>query len=127
MRVNTVILLLLLLPFNPSKCTVSSQKYTSPFLHTTLSQKWGGGVCLNIINFVSCIRPSRRSSHNLHDDCRHEYELQPLNTCAIDVPLRRRVVRERGYHVHEAICEASQRKNSICADPFTVAAAFRSK
>ena len=45
----------------------------------------------------------------------------------IDVALRQRVVRERGYHVHEDICEASQRENSICADLFTVAAAFRSK
>ena len=44
--------------------------------------------------------------------------------CAIDVALRQRVVRERGYHVHE---DASQRENSICADPFTVATAFRSK
>ena len=31
-------------------------------LHTTLKQKWGGGVCLNI-HFVSCIRPSCCSSH----------------------------------------------------------------
>ena len=46
---------------------------------------------------------------------------------AIDVALRQWVVRERGYHVHEDIWEASQRENSICADPFTVAAAFRSK
>ena len=50
-----------------------------------------------------------------------------FNTCAIDVALRHRVVRERGYHIHEAIWEASQRENSICADPFTVTAAFRSK
>ena len=28
-----------------------------PFLHTTLKQKWGGGICSNI-QFVSCIRPS---------------------------------------------------------------------
>ena len=32
----------------------------------------------------------------------------------------------RGYHVHEAIWEASQCDNSICADRFTVTAAFRS-
>ena len=31
------------------------------------------------------------------------------------------------YHVHEDIWEASQRENNICADPFTVPAAFRSK
>ena len=37
------------------------------------------------------------------------------------------VVRERGYHVHEAIWEASQRENSVCADPFIVAAAFCGK
>ena len=43
------------------------------------------------------------------------------------VPLRQRVARERGYHIHEAIWEASQRENSICADQFTVTAAFRSK
>ena len=48
-------------------------------------------------------------------------------TCAIDVAFRQWVMRERGYHVHEAIWEASQRENSICADPFTVAAAFHSK
>ena len=41
--------------------------------------------------------------------------------------LRQRVVRERGYQVHEDIWEASQHENSICADPFTVAAAFRIK
>ena len=50
-----------------------------------------------------------------------------MNTCAIDVTIRQWVVRERGYHIHEAIWEASQRENSICADPFTVAAAFCSK
>ena len=27
---------------------VSSQKYVAPFLHTTLSQKWEGDICLNI-------------------------------------------------------------------------------
>ena len=45
----------------------------------------------------------------------------------VNFNLRQWVVRERGYHVHEDIWEASQRENSICADPFTVAAAFRSK
>ena len=50
-----------------------------------------------------------------------------LNTCVIDVELRQRVVREKGYHVHEDIWEASQHENSICADPFTVTAAFHSK
>ena len=34
---------------------------------------------------------------------------------------------ERGYHVHKDIWEASQRENSICADPFTVTAAFCSR
>ena len=38
-------------------------KIRHPFLHTILRQKWGEGICLNI-NFVSCIRPSHRSSHN---------------------------------------------------------------
>ena len=47
--------------------------------------------------------------------------------CAIDVALRQRVVCERGYNVHGDIREASQRENSIHADLFTVAAAFRSK
>ena len=31
-------------------------KIRPPFLHTTVRQKWGGGVCSNI-QFVSCIRP----------------------------------------------------------------------
>ena len=34
-----------------------------------------------------------------------------LNTCAIDVALRQRIMRERSYYVHEAIWEASQREN----------------
>ena len=42
--------------------------------------------------------------------------------CAIDVALQQWVVCERGYHVHEDTWEASQRENSIYADPFTVAA-----
>ena len=33
-----------------------------------------------------------------------------MNTCAIDVELWQWVVRERGYHIHEAIWEASQRE-----------------
>ena len=47
--------------------------------------------------------------------------------CAIDVALRQWVVCERGYHFHEDVWEASQCKNTICADLFTVAAAFLSK
>ena len=43
------------------------------------------------------------------------------------VALWQRVVREKDYHIYEDIWEASQRENSICADPFTVTAAFRSK
>ena len=48
-------------------------------------------------------------------------------SCAIDVALQQWVVHERSYHVHEDIWEASERENSICADSFTVAAAFHSK
>ena len=44
----------------------------------------------------------------------------------IDVALRQRVVLEGGYNVREDIWEAIQHENSICADPFTVAAAFPS-
>ena len=34
------------------------------FLHTSLRQKWGGGICSNI-QFVLCIHPSLRSSQSL--------------------------------------------------------------
>ena len=51
-----------------------------------------------------------------------------LWTCVvIDVALQQWVLRERGYHVHEDTWEASQRKNSIYADPFTVAASKRER
>ena len=39
-------------------------KMHPPFLHTTLRQKRGGGVCSNI-QFFSCIRSSLRSSQSL--------------------------------------------------------------
>ena len=64
-------------------------KIRHPFLHTTLRQTWGGGVCLNI-QFVSYICPlppflivlTTRKFDN-HDDCRGFLKERQLHwTCA---------------------------------------------
>ena len=46
------------------RCTISSRKYASPFLHTTLRQIWGEGVCSEIL-FVPCVHHFLCSSQSM--------------------------------------------------------------
>ena len=67
-------------------------KIHPPFLHTTLRQKWGGGVCSNN-QLVSCIRPHPHlvpcdvtCEVDSHDDCRSFLETRQLcSTCTMGI------------------------------------------
>ena len=65
-------------------CTINSRKdASSPFLHATLRQIWGEGVCSKIL-FVLCIHPFLCSSQSMlgvdnHDGSLDECALQEIN------------------------------------------------
>ena len=61
--------------FTTTLYILQASKNTPPHFHTSLRQKWGGGICSNF-QFISCIGPPRFSTiFNMHDvnnhvDCR---------------------------------------------------------